>query len=116
MAKQSAEFRALVADAMARHAVASATHGNWKLRLAGERDRCDDVVDVDRPDDHLRPPVEQAVERRSRGVIAAVIQSDYRPAVDSPEGKLGAQRTGGVYPIVLSSGNGCFARPTSRGH
>ena len=70
-----------VADAMAGDAVPTAPHGDWKTFLAGERDRGDHVVDVERAGDDLGATVDERVERRPRRVVPDVIRRNHRSAV-----------------------------------
>ena len=74
-----------LADAVAGDAVAATANGDGQIPLAGERDRGDDVVDIERPDDQLRTPVDHPVEREARGVVARVLRVDHGAAMALPE-------------------------------
>jgi len=66
---------------MTRDAVAASAHGDRELGLACKPDSRNNVGDIERPDDQLRPAVEHPVERRARKFVTAVIPDDHRPAV-----------------------------------
>jgi hypothetical protein len=77
--------KAVVAHAVPSDAVATAAHGNRQARLSRIADRRRDVLDVERPGDELRPPVEHPVEGAPCRVVAAVVGRDHRAAVVRPQ-------------------------------
>ena len=79
------DHEAAVPDAVPRDAVAATPNGDRKICLAGERGGRDDVVDIERSDDQLRPSVDDAVERQACRVVARVGCGDDRAAVALPE-------------------------------
>jgi hypothetical protein len=70
-----------IADAVARDTMAAAADRYGQVSFAGELHGRNDVRGIQRPNDHLRAAVNQAVERRARTVVAVVARSDDRTTV-----------------------------------
>src|SRR5205807_8005981 len=67
-----------LADAMAGNAVTAAPDRNRQIHLTGQRDRRDDVLDIEWADDQLGTPVDHPVERAARGIVTRVARGDHR--------------------------------------
>jgi len=75
-----------VTDAMSSDSVSATANCDGQIGPCCERDRCDDVVDVQRPRDERRPPIEHPVERRASGIEChPVVGADHRAAMPSAE-------------------------------
>jgi hypothetical protein len=61
--------------------VSTTADGYRKIGLAREPHSCDDVCDIDRPQDQLRVPLDHSVERRARFVEAAILRGYDRTSV-----------------------------------
>jgi hypothetical protein len=66
---------------MARDAVSPSADRHRKIRFAREQNSCDDVGEIEWPQDQLRVPFDHPVERRARFIEAAVTRGDDGPAM-----------------------------------
>src|SRR6476619_483647 len=86
------------------NAVSTATNGDRKILFACERDGCNHVVDVEGPDDQLRPAVDHAVERDAPRVVANVARLDHRATMALPQIQTRANCHSGEYERSANSG------------
>jgi hypothetical protein len=62
-------------------AVAASADGDRQIRFTRKPESCDDIIDIERTDDHFRLPLDHAVEGGPRDVEAAVGSSDDRSSM-----------------------------------
>jgi len=71
-----------VTDAVTCYTVSAAADGDRQIGSGGEQDGGHNVVDVERPSDEGRPPIEHPVERRAGGIERhPVLGADDRAAM-----------------------------------
>ena len=75
------DHQAAVTDAVSGDSVSSAAHRDREARSDRIAHSRDDVLDVERPHDELRPSLDHAVERRPRGVETPIRAGENRSAM-----------------------------------